>query len=675
MTDPKQQVTSYAYFSDDRLQSLTFTNEQITTADVSYTYDTAYGRIATMVDGSGTTTYGYHPVTVMGATQLASLDGPLTNDTITYTYDELGRVTSRAINGTANSVSWTFDSLGRVTNETNLLGTFTYTYASVTNRVATMTYPNGQATIYSYLGNSQDHRLETIQHKYPNGSTLSKFDYTYNGVGNILAWRQQADSNPAVQWNYGYDAADQLTTADKTSTGGTPAVINRYAYTYDPAGNRTSEQIDDVVTGASHNNVNELISQQSVGPMVVAGAVNEPATVTIQGQPAIVTSDNKFRGTAPVQTGTNTFTITATDPNGNSTTKQFQVSNPGAAKSFSYDANGNLTSDGTRTFEWDARNRLRTLTDGSLSITYSYDGFSRRIASVTKSGTTTVKDTKNVWCGLTLCEVRGAVGAPALTIRYQFALVIDGVPSYFTQDHLMSVREVTDSNGSLIARYDFGPWGERTLVQGSDITQFGFTGEPSSRTDIWSMTYRDYDATTARWLNEDPIGVAGGVNLYGYVQGNPLRRVDPSGLVAVSISPPQTVTTTSQAIGGGRCGVYRTNAFFDGGCKCVPGGFKADLMLSYHPQIRVAGDIMTPPEVTIEHELWHHGIASGIVNAAIRDGEQIERRLFSSYEACNKAVSGWISEYDERANKPSLYERIVDMFESRKCDLRPRVLL
>jgi hypothetical protein len=62
----------------------------IPTPDVSYTYDPSYDRLATMMDGVGTTTYGYHPIGVppaLGAGQLASVDGPLTNDAVGYSYD------------------------------------------------------------------------------------------------------------------------------------------------------------------------------------------------------------------------------------------------------------------------------------------------------------------------------------------------------------------------------------------------------------------------------------------------------------------------------------------------------------------------------------------------------------------------------------------------------------
>ena len=67
------------------------------------------------------------PAPSLGAGQLASVDGPLPNDTITFSYDELGRRVSTAINGVASSV--TFDAAGRVLNAApTRLGAFNYTY-------------------------------------------------------------------------------------------------------------------------------------------------------------------------------------------------------------------------------------------------------------------------------------------------------------------------------------------------------------------------------------------------------------------------------------------------------------------------------------------------------------------------------------------------------------------
>jgi YD repeat-containing protein len=284
LTDPKDQVTTHSYHLDDSLSGTAYTNEAIETPNVSYTYDAYYARVATMVDGIGTTSYTYKAAGTNGAGQVATVDGPLSNDTIAYTYDELGRVVQRTINGSANQVDWTFDALGRVTSEENLLGEFEYTYDGVTTRLATVTYPNGQTSTYSYLDDENDHRLQTIHHKYPNASTLSKFDYTYDAAGNILTWRQQADST-AVLWKYGYDPADQLIAAVKHATDTPETVLQRYAYAYDPAGNRMVEQIDDAVTLSAFDNLNRLTSQAPGGPMVIAGSLNEPGTVTISAPP------------------------------------------------------------------------------------------------------------------------------------------------------------------------------------------------------------------------------------------------------------------------------------------------------------------------------------------------------------------------------------------------------
>jgi YD repeat-containing protein len=382
VTDRKGQVTTYSYLLDDALQQLAFTNEAIDTPDVSYTHEAAYPRVATMVDGTGTTSYTYKATGTLGAGQLATVDGPLTNDVIAYAYDELGRVVERSINGSANELTYIYDALGRVTSETNVLGTFTYGYDGVSGRLASVTYPNGQTSVYSYLPTVQDHRLQTMHHKYAGGATLSKFDYTYDPFGNIQTWRQQADSDPAVEWRYGYDRADHLISAVKQTTGSTPSVLKRYGYAYDLAGNRTAEQIDGVATGAIYNSLNQLVSQQPGGALRFAGTVDEPATMTVAGAPVTVTPDNRFDGPASVGSGTSVVTLTALDGSGNLRTNQYEVSQSGATTTLTYDANGNLTADGTRTFEWDARDQLVAVTVGTHRSEFTYDGNQRRVRVV-----------------------------------------------------------------------------------------------------------------------------------------------------------------------------------------------------------------------------------------------------------------------------------------------------
>jgi RHS repeat-associated protein len=502
----------------------------VATPGVSFSYDPAYSRVMTMVDGTGTTSYTYHPVGVLGAGQVASVDGPLDNDTIAYQYDELGRVLSRTLGGVARTEQ--YDELGRVTTEVNALGTFTYGYDGATGRLASVAYPNGQTSVYSYMDNLHDRRLQTIHHKKPDGTTLSKFDYTYDVAGNILTWRQQAES-VAVQWEYGYDRADQLTAATKRATDPQATILNRYVYAYDLAGNRLSEQIDDAVTSATHDALNRLQTQTPGGMLMFRGQINEPGTVTIQGKPATVFADNRFQGAATVVPGTNQVTIVATDASGNKTTQSYEVDVSGTPKTFTYDANGNMTGDGTRTFEWDARNELTALSVGTRRSEFTYDGARRRVRVVEKEGGTVQSDIRQIWCGAAICEERSADGSVIRPVPARGEQV-GSVPHYFAGDHLGNVTDVTDASGTSLARYAFDPWGRRTSGGPADVTRIGFTGHRWQATgDLWLTLHRAYDPEVGRWLSQDPVGGDRVGNSYAYIGNRTLNRFDPLGLQSV----------------------------------------------------------------------------------------------------------------------------------------------
>ncbi|MFZ3374372.1 MAG: hypothetical protein WA183_02345, partial [Chthoniobacterales bacterium] len=100
MTDALNQTTNYQYFAEDDLMQVSYTNAVHPTPPVNFTYDPNYNRVISMTDGTGPTSYTYYPVTTtptLGAGQLKSVDGPFSNDILTYTYDELGRVVGQDI--------------------------------------------------------------------------------------------------------------------------------------------------------------------------------------------------------------------------------------------------------------------------------------------------------------------------------------------------------------------------------------------------------------------------------------------------------------------------------------------------------------------------------------------------------------------------------------------------
>jgi len=305
---------------------------------------------------------------------------------------------------------------------------------------------------------------------------------------------------------------------------------------YDPAGNRLSEHVDGSVNGGTFNGLNQLTGRSSGGQILLEGTISKPSTVSVGGSNVAVNAKN-FKTKINVSTGTNNISIVATDANNVSTSKTAQIVVTGtASQNFSYDDNGNLLSDGSRTFTWDACNRLKSIRYGSdLPRTeFAYDGQNRRvqIKEISTSGTSN----KNLlWSGNQIAEERD--GGNNATKRYYtcgMQLVGTSTANYFyTFDHLGSIREVTDNAGTLKTRYAYDPYGRKTAahVAGNIDSDFGYTGHYYHAPSALCLTlYRAYDADTARWLSRDPIGEEGGLNLYGYVADNPVNRIDPLGL-------------------------------------------------------------------------------------------------------------------------------------------------
>lgn len=256
VTDESLQDTIFTYNLDNTIASCSYDNAIIPTPAVTYTYDPNYERLTSRTDGAGTTSYSYYPITntpSLGAGELSSVAGPVTNALVSYSYDELGRPVHRFLNG----VDWamTFDVAGREIGASNALGNFTYAYDGNSDRVTTKSFPNGLTAGYSYGNALQDFRIQGIANA--NGATpISDFAYTYNVPANQIAtWSQQIGAQTPSIFAFGYDAVNQLLTVTVTN-GGT--LVNGYGYSYDFAGNRGSEQIGPAFYASSYNALNQL---------------------------------------------------------------------------------------------------------------------------------------------------------------------------------------------------------------------------------------------------------------------------------------------------------------------------------------------------------------------------------------------------------------------------------
>lgn len=255
ITDARGQTTAFDYNADDTLRLVAYSGTPVTTPTVSFTYDPNYVRVTSRVDGTGTTTYSYFPIsfpTQLGAGGLASVISPLSS--ISYGYDELGRVISRTVDGATETV--TFDGLDRTENRSNQLGAFNHTYLGNSRLETGMSLPNGQSVARTYFGANGDYRLQEILNRRPNAATLSRWDYTYDPVGNITSWSGQRDSTAPRVATPGHDLADQLTTVAFTNPTAT------FGYAYDAAGNRRQETINGTTTTSAFNSLNEIASTQ-----------------------------------------------------------------------------------------------------------------------------------------------------------------------------------------------------------------------------------------------------------------------------------------------------------------------------------------------------------------------------------------------------------------------------
>ncbi|MBZ0165654.1 MAG: RHS repeat-associated core domain-containing protein, partial [Candidatus Omnitrophica bacterium] len=120
-----------------------------------------------------------------------------------------------------------------------------------------------------------------------------------------------------------------------------------------------------------------------------------------------------------------------------------------------------------------------------------------------------------------------------------------GTTYYYLCDGLGSVRQLTNSSGTIVESYDYDPYGGTTIYDSSltDITSTGsgidnpymFTGRRfDEETGIYFYRARQYDPAIGRFLQRDPLGYWDSMNLYEYVLSNPLNYIDPFGLCGES---------------------------------------------------------------------------------------------------------------------------------------------
>jgi RHS repeat-associated protein len=206
---------------------------------------------------------------------------------------------------------------------------------------------------------------------------------------------------------------------------------------------------------------------------------------------------------------------------------------------YAYDKNGNLTSvtvrsagcvDPVRLLTWDADDRLDTATVAGQMTRYAYDGARQRIKK--EAG-----GKKTLYFG-TLVELE--LGDEEVTTKYYYADEFlaaqkrGGVTQYVHQDHLDSLRAISDTSGTKIGTRDFAAFGEQVGSTGSVTLARGYGAHfPDTESGLLYMGARYYDPVIGRFVQRDSVVPESGDpqswNAYSFVRNNPLNRTDPTG--------------------------------------------------------------------------------------------------------------------------------------------------
>lgn len=490
--------------------------------EVEYTYDVV-GQLITEKNANGTLiNYKYDLAGNLIEESYVVKDQTTPSQTITYTYNNASQLTEvNQVGDTKTKFTYLLDRLGRrvketityYTNTNQITKVLQYSYDADGN-LATITYPDNTVIKYSYEKGQLKEAL------LPNGEKVKWSNYHWNEPTTITF--------PDIDKTITYDALQKPLTIRVTDANNN-ILLNR-SYSYDKVGNIVQSNTEEGIIDYRYDLLDRLtvatpskLLQQKGLPIESYSYDAIANRIGSSHQPGDWQYDAKNQLT---QWGEeNSITV------------------------LSYTATGNVAKEivngKERTYIYNTADRLVSIKENNIEIaSYQYDSFGRRI-SKTVNGETTyfiytdegllaeLDGTGNTkvaygwkpdteWGTSPLWQANLAANQTLQTVVYD----------YLITDYLGTPQLAVNSRGQQTWKGVSEAFGKTQLEPTNKITMnLRFPGQYfDQETSLHYNGFRHYNPMLGRYIQADPVGLRGGINLYGYAYGNPLLYLDPYGL-------------------------------------------------------------------------------------------------------------------------------------------------
>ncbi len=461
----------------------------------SWTYDAA-GNLISRRDAEGAETeYIYDRMNRINRIEYPD------NSVAGFSYDAAGNMLSAT--NADSTLGFGYDPMNRVSSVTSsvfsVLSVVNYSHDKNGNRTG-LTLPGNKTVTYTY---DDVNRLETLD---LSTFGVSTFDFSYddaNRLTNIVYPN-------GVTAAYTYDEGGRLTGLTYAKSGS--AFIDR-AYTYNALGQITKRTITaglEAVPPDTHQHLRHNAADQL---MHVSRMDNYE-------------TPEQWRDVGPAYNANGAVTNITARYNGMTLDSAFTWDYEGRLTAYSGEHQTNL---------WFVAPPIPS------SLAFKYDALGGRVA---RSGSTGGEKIHVLDQAAELKNVLVQRASNGTIERYYiyapgFGLVAhidaNGTARYYHGDHLGSTIALTDASGNVTDQFNYTPYGELMARTGSTDTPYTFCGRHGVYWEggsLYHMKARYYRADIARFISVDPIGIAGGVNLYAYANGNPIMFLDALGLCA-----------------------------------------------------------------------------------------------------------------------------------------------